>query len=196
MRRPTIILFILLATVFVVAARTRFSPSTPGEPPSVTVSPEDPLHPGGQRPGPLSGVCITDLFSEQPAAYEAWRNGYHTFHPELPRIYDAGSLCSLSDGTILVSFSFFLSPDPKSGKQSIALFDKDRNLLKENLNVSCRTVGDFPAPRISAIRNGIAELYCASADAGLMLTQRYLFDLSRFEITEQLESTVQHDSVQ
>jgi len=144
---------------------------------------------------PSTGTCVTDLFSQQPEEYEIWRKRYHTLHPELPPIYDAGSRCTLPDGTMLVSFSYFLTSDPKSGRQSIALFNKDGKALKENNNINCRTVGDLPAPRISKVNDDVAEIFCASADAGLALTQRFFFDLSRFQITEQVESSVQHDLV-
>jgi hypothetical protein len=144
----------------------------------------------------LNGVCTTDLFSAQPRAYETWRNRYGAFHPEFASIYDVGSLCVLQDGTTLVSFSYFHSPDPKSRQQSVVLFDTNNNPLKETTGIHCRFIGDFPAPRIQAVTDGVAEILCVSADAGLSLAQRYLFDLSSFAVMGQLESTVHYDLTQ
>jgi hypothetical protein len=133
--------------------------------------------------------CI-ELRAEDPAQYDYWVARFTSLHPTL-RVYDAGSYCELNDGTQLVSFSFFKPQDGEwsgvtkdTAGQSIALFDREGNLLAETEGLFEKTLGDLGYPRIGLVENGIVTFSFSSGDGEAVSHQSYELRLGDFSFSK------------
>jgi hypothetical protein len=127
--------------------------------------------------------CIDSLYRSDRNAYASWKGKFKAMHPEYSSIYDAGSYCALSDGTQLVSFSYFAASDHKEKGQAIVLFDSEGEALKETQDFFCKTLGDLGTPKFDSLQDGKAGLSCVSVDAGQKAEQIYELDLDTFAYT-------------
>ncbi len=123
--------------------------------------------------------CVDSLCEADRDAYSSWKKKFMKLHPEYGGIYDAGSYCELSDGTQLVSFSYFLKTDHGKDGQAVVLFDGRGNVLKEPQGFRCRTIGDTGTPKFDSLAEGKLGLRCVSAGAGQSRSMNWIWTLSR-----------------
>ncbi len=135
--------------------------------------------------------CDHSLYSSNRALFDSWGKKFATLHPEFFNPY-LGSYCELSDGNKLLSFAYFTDKKittVNTGAQSVALFDKNDNLLKETKGLNCKTLGDVGAPKIQTLKDNTVVLDCSSGDAGIIITNIFLLNLSDFSFTQLEKST-------
>lgn len=135
-----------------------------------TTSQATPTSPSTSADSANPQSCIGSLYSSDRAKYDFWKSKYANLHPEFA-IRDAVSYCQLTDGTQFVSFSFSQT-GPGSGESvghfagaSIALFDKNNNLVRENNDL--RAIGDG-VPYIDSVANSKVRFRSLGKGAGTL----------------------------
>lgn len=132
----------------------------------------------------LSAAACIRLFSEENRdAYNFWVSIFNKVHPEF-LLYGAGTHCLLTDGTHLVSYSFFKG-DPAENQhvgvgQSIMWFDKDYNLIDETKDLYQQTIGDIGTPGIESVNDGKALFLIGGSDIELTIEVEYELNLRDF----------------
>lgn len=122
---------------------------------------------------------VGSLYKSNQSQYEAWKKIFTTSHSDL-RVYDAGSYAELSDGTKIVTFSYFAGEDAQSAGQIVALFDANNKLLRETSGLKCAVRGDVPTPSIDSVKDNKIYVSCTVGDAGVISKEKFEINISDF----------------
>lgn len=125
-------------------------------------------------------------FDDNETEFRFWREQYEKAYKDR-RVYDLKTYCLLDDGSKLVSYAYDIEDENMSGGQTIALFDPNNTLIHEINGLYIKTLGDFVAPHIHSVHDGIVEFYFQSGDGGLNVTRWYRLTMVNFVWNDYLE---------
>lgn len=132
--------------------------------------------------------CVKNLESSDPNKFLIFKEKYTKLHPEYkPDSIYIYSYCSLSGETQLISVSFFKNYSGKwdgmtkdTSGQSIVLFDKNNDFIRETKDLYQHTLGDLVPPEIESVDSKKAIFSFSSGDAGFFTKQTYELNLEDF----------------
>ncbi|MDD5040444.1 MAG: hypothetical protein PHY34_04825 [Patescibacteria group bacterium] len=146
-------------------------------------SSREPLHLTTQpimNPNTLSiTACQNNLQEEDANLYEIKKNVLQKLHPELQAI-NAGSLCTLSNGMTLLTYSYQETDAPNEDSKGITVFDENDQYVNELKSLNCTMLGDNLAPHIKSLVSGTLKAYCWSSDAAIKRYEEFNISLTNF----------------